>query len=212
MLSILKAKYTEVNLILGFGTRAQYDNATAVTTTLFKFLDSIQARVPAGSRWLAVWGGDQPDPAKPDLGTLMSLIRQNYPSLDLAAIISDGRPNPICDWCFIDPNPLIYAGVSTEGDLLGASRFYLGSEFANGFLKTVIAAGGGGIAAQELKYVNNINLPWAYVPSVPRVRAYASALGPVDDLVQSLIAQNSALRLPDGSAVSAKAFLSGHWL
>jgi hypothetical protein len=209
-----------VALILGYGTRAQYSNADAVTATLFKYLDSIQSRLPVGGRWLAVWGGDQPDPSNPDLGTLMQLIRQRYNSVDLVAVISDGRPNPICDWCFVDPSPqraadgsVIYGGVSEEtGELLGGSRFYLGPDIvASGFLKTVIAAGGGGIAAQELQVANKLNLPWAYVPAEARLPACATSLGPVDDLVKTILAQASALSSPDGSSVSVEAFLKGYW-
>ena len=172
-----------------------------------------------------MWGGDQADPSNPSLGFIMQLIKQRY-NADLAAVISDGLPNALCDWCFFDPDPqvspddqTVYGGVSPSGELQGGSRYYLGEPFATDVLKSIVAMGGGRIAEQELQYANSLtsaslaaatSVPWRYIPSAARLPAYNSTLGPVNDLVDTYVAQGTALRSEDGSVASINALSNGY--
>ena len=226
--SIFKARYTQVTLFLGYGIDVQYASPITALAAAAPYLDRIQARANGG-RWLAVWGGDPPDASNPSLGYLMQLIKQRY-NADLAAVISDGRPNALCDWCFFDPDPevtpdgqtTVYGGVSASGDLQGGSRYYLGAPFATtGILKSIVVMGGGSIALQELQYADSVNIttvnsvaatgiPWRYVPSAALFPVYNSTLGPVNDLVDTFVAQGTALRAEDGTVASVAALSNGY--
>ncbi|KAG2489649.1 hypothetical protein HYH03_011928 [Edaphochlamys debaryana] len=199
--------YQEVYLFLGYGERAQYADVREVVAALQPYLDAVRERC-AGRRWLALYGGDIAREAAPDLGWLCKVLQAEQ-GADLLAVQSAGTPDTHTEYHYVpeqqldDQGGVMYGGTR-DGVLVGGSRVYLAPELtdkdADGkrLLKGVFAAGGGGVANQELQYVDRIGLPWVYVPSrAGKPEAYGSTYGPVHSWVEE--------RLKDGRPVTVAA-------
>ncbi|KAG2487822.1 hypothetical protein HYH03_013539 [Edaphochlamys debaryana] len=204
--SICKS-YPEVYVFLGYGERAQYADVREVLAALRPHLEAVRERC-GGRRWLAVYGGDIAREDAPDLGWLCRLLQAEQ-GADLLAVQSAGAPDEHTEYHYapeqqLDEQGGVLYGGTRDGVLVGGSRVYLAPELTDRdehgrrLLTGVFAAGGGGVANQELQYVDRIGLPWVYVPSRARNEgAYGSTYGPVHSWVEG--------RLSDGRPVSVAA-------
>ena len=152
-------------------------------------------------------------PAQPDMGSLIQRIRSSFNCRVLTVSQKVVSNQTTCDYCFeIDQqldanNNTVYAGVS-GGKLLGASSYYLSSDFVGtpnqgGILTSVWVAGGGGNQLNELKYVSTTGTPYRYFPAAAATySAYGSLMGPIDAIMHSvLIPRGLVVQLSDNSTI-----------
>ena len=199
--------YDAVVLLLGFGARAGYGDLPGAYADVRARLAHVFANVapelsitPKPSRdWLLVFGGDTAIESKPDLGMLVKRLRSTtapWPAPLGARSEWSVAPTVLAvqcweevddhiDFVYVYPSDWhegrqLWGGV-VDGRPRAATAVYLGPEITPR-LTAVIAAGGGGIAAQELRYAATLSgVPVHYVRAQARdVTAYNGLYGPLD--------------------------------
>ncbi|GIL57053.1 hypothetical protein Vafri_12345 [Volvox africanus] len=197
LLAVVKT-YPEVYLFIGYGARAQYADVDEVIRGLLPMLQDIHYRC-GEKRWLGIYGGDKANVTAPDLGWLMKRLQDEH-GCDLLAVQAGGEPDDHPTFHFVPERQTkydehsgktktLYGGIH-GGELVGGSRIYLADELVKPdssgirLLTGLISAGGGQIALEELRYADEVGLPWTYVPSrAGNTQAYGSTYGPVHNWV-----------------------------
>lgn len=161
VLSLLDS-YEGNYLFIGHGSKSQYANFDEVRPKLDSLVETFNSRHGKG-RWLAIFGGDNVNPQKPDIAHVMQYLREHH-EVPLLAIQSDvvikkwgSAVDPHVDYAYYVETDYfrdaggeekIQWGGTKNGRLLGPTRVYLGDDFTQGprpRLQGLIAIGGGPI-------------------------------------------------------------------
>lgn len=158
--------YRAVVHVSGFGDKQQYadpqDVVNRVAEALFKGFDSLDTHFGKG-RWVCCYGGDKCSEEKPDVGFLVRQLQLQY-SMNLFAVQAldvltnlGGVDNHI-DAVYYYPTEytaegqVAWGGFKEDGrTLVGATRIMLESNPLSGLPLFWLCAGGGDIAAGDMK-------------------------------------------------------------
>ncbi|KAK3240330.1 hypothetical protein CYMTET_49820 [Cymbomonas tetramitiformis] len=193
-LSEFLGTYSQVVLFVGFGARAQFNDVEKVYAGIVPHLDHIEATCTdhMSSEWLAVYGGDVAIPDQPDLGMLMKLVAERRPRAKLLVVQSWNTLDTFVD--FVVPIPQEYStgtdgkrqqlwGGLNGGEPVAATRVYLGPPIIDR-LSSMIVAGGGRIALEEVQYATQMKVPIVYLRAEARHTGAYGTYGPVHDWVE----------------------------
>ncbi|KAF5840447.1 hypothetical protein DUNSADRAFT_16684 [Dunaliella salina] len=178
----LAKSYPEAYLLVGYSEKALFESVEGAVKALQPYFMAAEKRC-VGKPFLLVYGGD---PAHvPTIGAVVKELQQSYHCHVLALQSWEGEFEPWVQYVFIVQHEMIkkvVAGREVEvrrqlwggtrnGELVGASRFYMGPEFygrpaANvpGVITLTFFLGGGGISAEELRFADEYGAPWIYIP------------------------------------------------
>lgn len=187
-------KFKGAFLILGFGSKGQYQDPEAAKHALDRQADQFDAEYGKG-RWLAVFGGD---PYKADAPDVAHLVRhlQETRAVTVMALQSD----KVKEWGGVDKEidlvhyvptttgadgKIVWGGF-VDGKPAGPTAAYLGEDFIGGQnprLKGVVAVGGGEIAGQEAQYARQHGIPVHYIRAEARFDVPGGKYGAIDSMI-----------------------------
>lgn len=186
-------------LVVGFGSKGQYDDPEAAQMQLDQLAESFDADYGKG-KWLVVFGGD---PYKADSPWMVRHLQDNH-AAPVLALQSDkikewGGVDAHLDYVHYVPtsytstlgadgavkNSIIWGGIK-DGAPVGASAAYLGDDFVSGKnprLKRMVAIGGGEIAGQEAKYAKEHGVALHYIRARSKFPVAGGPYGAIDGMV-----------------------------
>ena len=172
-----KLEITGVYLFIGNGAKLQYANMEQVKSSLAPVLTNITNTHGGSHRWMAVYGGDTYDPARPCLGCCMHHVKSEF-SPYILSVQAWPEVDQFVDFVLKydevkDTNgDVVYGGVLDNKTLLGGTSIYLGEEFRSVLTGVVNISARGRIGTVELDYARHVGLKVIDVSPADAARQY----------------------------------------
>lgn len=193
-------------LFVGHGSSGQFKDTEKALENLAKITSAISAR-SKGKKWVAVYGGDDSNPEKPDIGFLMQKLKvlHKVPLMAIQAekVLTDwGGVGKHIDSVFYYPTDsveitdsdgkkkqkVLWGGIE-NGRPVGATKYYLSTDLTTppSLLKGMIVFGGGTIAADEVSLALESGVQVTYYRSEIKNQSNETGrYGIVDNLLKPL--------------------------
>lgn len=196
-------------LFLGHGAKGQYADLYDVRSSVDVIVQRLDRTYGSGG-WVAVFGGDNYNPEKPDVAYVLKYLKEKH-GTKLFAVQSDivvpwGGVDSHVDYVHYVPTdqaPVLDAagnaviengkakmttfwGGFAGGEAKGPTKFYLGRAFTEGahpVLKEVVAIGSGPIGKQEALYARARGIPLTVARAETKHPEVNGKYGPLDDWV-----------------------------
>ena len=195
-------QYAATVLITGFGSKCQYADPAAAQEQLDKFAQGLDQRYGKG-RWLAVFGGDPFDQAKPDVAHMTRYLQEKHATPVMAfqndVVKGWGGVDKQLDFVHYVPTAyekkqqpdgsskeVVIWGGFRDGKPQGPTASYLGSDLLSGpqpRLKAMVVIGGGDIAAQEAVYAKQQGVDVHYIKAQAKFPEAGQPYGAVDQVL-----------------------------
>ena len=158
---VTKLNISAVYLFIGNGAKLQYDNMEKVKSILGPVVEDLD-RNHGARKWLAVYGGDTWVEDSPDLGACMYWVKHVYKP-HVMSVQGWEEHDEFVDYVYRYEEKkdaqgrTLYGGVS-DGELVGGSQVYLGSEFLTYLTGVVNVDARGRVGTQELDYARKVGV------------------------------------------------------